>query len=137
MPSMQVAVDLKLAVHRNNQRGWAQNDVYDIDAMAFAVPYSAVVVADKAVADALRRAKADERHRTLITGKLEDLIDVLPDMVSHARTLPDPSGWEAFCPGVGFDPLDLEELMRSRGIPPDSSASGDPGTRDQNPDGRD
>ena len=101
MPSMQVAVDLKLAVHRNNQRGWAQNDVYDIDAMAFAVPYCAVVVADKAVADALRRAKADERHRTLITGKLEDLIDVLPDMVSHAWTLPDPSGWRPSAPASG------------------------------------
>ena len=55
---MRVAVDLKFAVHRNNQRGWAQNDIYDTDAMSIAVPYCAVVVVDKAVADALRRVKA-------------------------------------------------------------------------------
>ena len=111
LPSVQVAVDLKLAVHRNNQRGWAQNDVYDTDAMSIAVPYCAVVVADKAVADALRRAKADQRHGTLITGKLEELAGVLPEMVEHARTLPDPSGWDQFAPGVGFHPATPDELL--------------------------
>ena len=116
LPSMQVAVDLKLAVHRNNTRGWAHNDVYDTDAMSIAVPYCAVVVADKAVADALRRVKAGKRHRTLITSKLEELAEVLPEMVRHAQTLPDPSGWEAFAPGVGFSPVTPEQLieMRSR-----------------------
>jgi hypothetical protein len=117
LPSVQVAVDLKLAVHRNNQRGWAQNDLYDTDAMSIAVPYCAVVVADKAAADALRRAKADQRHGTLITGKLEELAGVLPEMVEHARTLPDPSGWEEFAPGVGFHPAKpdgLLEEIRSR-----------------------
>jgi len=117
LPSVQVAVDLKLAVHRNNQRGWAQNDLYDTDAMSIAVPYCAVVVADKAAADALRRAKADQRHGTLITGKLEEFAGVLPEMVEHARTLPDPSGWEEFAPGVGFHPATpdgLLEEIRSR-----------------------
>jgi hypothetical protein len=110
MPSVQVAVDLKLAVRRNNQRGWAQNDVYDTDAMSIAVPYCAVVVADKAVADALGRVKASERHGTLVTPKLDELAEVLPQMVKDARDLPDPSGWEALCPGVGFNPATPERL---------------------------
>ncbi len=111
LPSVRVAVDLKLAVHRNNQRGWDHNDVYDTDAMSIAVPYCAVVLADKAVADALRRVKAGEDHGTLITGKLEELAEVLPEMVRHAQTLPDPSGWEAFAPGVGFSPVTPEQFV--------------------------
>lgn len=110
LPSVQVAVDLKLGVHRNNQRGWMQNDIYDTDAMSIAVPYCTVVVADRAVADALRRVKTGERHGTFITGRLKELADVLPDMVRHARTLPDPSGWDTFAPGVGFRPLTLDQL---------------------------
>lgn len=111
MPSMQVAVDLKLAIHRNNQRGWSQNDIYDTDAMAIAVPYCSAVVADKAVTDALRRAKADQRHGTLITSKIEDLVEVLPEMVRYAHKLPDSSGWDEFSPGVGFAPLTPENLL--------------------------
>ena len=110
LPSVRVAVDLKLAVHRNNQRGWAQNDVYDTDAMSIAVPYCAVVVADKAVADALGRMKASERHGTLVTPKLDELAELLPQMVKDARDLADPSGWDALCPGVGFNPANPEQL---------------------------
>jgi hypothetical protein len=111
LPSIQVAADLKLAVHRNNQRGWLQNDVYDIDAMAFTVPYCHVVVADKATADALRRAKAGDRHGTFITSKLDELVGVLSEMVQRARVFPDPSGWDVFVPGIGFNPTSPEELM--------------------------
>jgi hypothetical protein len=111
LPSVRVAVDLKLAVHRNNQRGWAKNDVYDTDAMSIAVPYCAVVVTDKAAADALNRARAGERLGTFITAKLAELSEVLPEMVQHAKTLPDPSGWETFSPGVGFNPLTLDQVV--------------------------
>lgn len=131
LPSVQVAVDLKLAVHRNNQRGWAKNDVYDTDAMSIAVPYCAVVVVDKAAADALRRVKAGDRHGTFITGKLEALAQLLPEMTQHARTLPDPSGWETCSPGVGFNPATPEQLAKElrarntkRGAPSRQSFSG-------------
>ena len=87
------------------------NDVYDTDAMSIAVPYSAVVVAYKAVADALRRVRAEERHGTVVTGKLEELAEMLPETVQHARTLPDPSGWGTFAPGLGFSPLTPEQLV--------------------------
>lgn len=111
LPSVRVAVDLKLSVHRNNQRGWAKNDVYDIDAMSIAVPYCAVVVTDKAAADALRRVRAGEHHGTFITAKLAELTEVLPEMVRCASTLPDPSGWEGFSPGVGFNPLMPDQVI--------------------------
>ena len=108
---MRVAFDLKLGVHRNNQRGWAKNDVYDTDAMSIAVPYYAVVVTDKAAADALSRARAGERQGTFITAKLAELAEVLPEMVQHAKPLPDPSGWDTLSPGVGFNPLTLDQVV--------------------------
>lgn len=111
LPSLRVAVDLKFAVHRNNQRGWAKNDIYDTDAMSIAVRYSAVVVTDKAAADALRRVKAGDRNGTLVTAKLAELADVLPEMIQYAKTLPDPSGWETLSPGVGFNPLMLDQVV--------------------------
>jgi len=111
LPSLRVAVDLKLAVHRNNQRGWAKNDIYDTDAMSIAVPYCAVVVTDKAAADALNRVRAGEQLGTFVTAKLAELSEVLPEMVQYAQTLPDPSGWEALSPGVGFNPLSAEQAI--------------------------
>lgn len=111
VPSVRVAVDLKLAVHRNNQRGWAKNDVYDTDAMSIAVPYSAVVVTDKAAADALSRVKAGDRNGSFVTAKLAELAEVLPEMMQHAKTLSDPSGWETLSPGVGFNPLTLDQVV--------------------------
>jgi hypothetical protein len=110
MPSVRLATDLKLAIHRNNQRGWLQTDVYDIDAMSIAVPYSAVVVADKATADALRRLKVDQTYGTIATNSIEELVDILPEMVQHAGTLPDASGWDEFSPGIGFDPVTPDRL---------------------------
>jgi hypothetical protein len=111
LPSLRVATDIKLAVHQNNQRGWALNDVYDTDAVSLAVPYCAVVVVDKAAADALHRVKVQDHHGTLVTGKLEELVAVVPEMIERAQSLPDPSGWETFCPGVGFRPLTPEQLI--------------------------
>ena len=111
LPSVRVAVDLKLAIHRNNTRGWAKNDVYDIDAMAIAVPYCHVVVPDGAVADALSRVKAGDRHGTTILRSPAELQEVLPGMVQRAMTLPDPIGWEKFSPGVGFNPLMPDQIV--------------------------
>src|SRR5688572_22393889 len=39
---------LKTAWHRNRDIPWSANDIYDIDAMALAVPYCDVVVTEKA-----------------------------------------------------------------------------------------
>ena len=39
----------KTAWHRNADKVWTANDIYDIDAMSLAVPYCDVVVPDKAL----------------------------------------------------------------------------------------
>jgi hypothetical protein len=41
--------------------GVGEKDTYDTDAMSIAAPYCAVVVADKAAADALRRVNTRDR----------------------------------------------------------------------------
>jgi hypothetical protein len=44
IPSTDVSIALKAAWHRNGQRAWTVNDIYDIDALAIATPYCDVVV---------------------------------------------------------------------------------------------
>src|SRR5581483_10193729 len=44
MPSTEVSIELKTAWHRNADKVWTANDIYDIDAMSLAVPYCDVVV---------------------------------------------------------------------------------------------
>lgn len=73
MPSSDVAVALKEQMHRNGQRaaGWSANDVYDMDALALAIPYCDVVVTENHAADALRREDAPGRYSTVL---LTDLL---------------------------------------------------------------
>jgi hypothetical protein len=49
MPSVRVAVSLKTHYHKNRQHNWTTNDMYDIDALAVAMPYCDAVFADKAM----------------------------------------------------------------------------------------
>jgi hypothetical protein len=75
MPSSEVAVELKTALHRDAARavGWLPNDVTDIDQLAMAVPYCDVVVTEKAGADSLKKAHLDERCGTTLLRSLNDL----------------------------------------------------------------
>lgn len=75
MPSSEVAIELKRVLHRDAGRAanWKPNDVNDIDQMAMAVPYCNVVVTEKAAADALKRARLDERCGTTLLRNLNDL----------------------------------------------------------------
>ena len=78
MPSSDVAVALKTQMHRNGQRAarWSANDVYDMDALALAVPYCDVVVTEKHAASALVLEGMPARYGTvLLTG--------LPGLVGH------------------------------------------------------
>lgn len=104
MPSVRVAVDAKVGVYWDREKSWAQGDIYDADAMTIAVPYSHIVVVDGAAADALIRRKTGNRTGTLVTKKLDDLMDAIPDLEQRARQLPDPSGWDRVCRGVGYRP---------------------------------
>lgn len=113
MPSVGVAVDAKVGIYWDRAKPWTQGDIYDTDAVAIAVPYCHVVVPDGAAADALARRRTGHRTGTLVTKKLDELIEALPDLVERAMQLPDPSGWDRVWPGVGWNPTGPEEMARS------------------------
>lgn len=103
IPSMRLAVDMKIQLFRNRSRPWKLNDVHDIDALSLAIPYCHVVVTDKDAADRVHRTAGGERHDTAVMSDLEELVEQLPDLVAEASTLGgDPTGWDAVGPGEGF-----------------------------------
>jgi hypothetical protein len=79
MPTSDVAVALKAQMHRNAQRAarWSANDVYDMDALALAVPYCDVVVTEKHAASALALEGMPERYGTTVLRSLPALAAVL------------------------------------------------------------
>ena len=66
MPTACVRVEIKTRYHLNSEKKWTVNDLYDIDAMAVAVPYCDVVFTDAAVRDAAQRARLGERFDTAL-----------------------------------------------------------------------
>jgi hypothetical protein len=113
IPSMRLAVDLKAELFRNAQRGWRRSDLQDIDALSVAVPYCHVVVADGDMADRLARARAAERHGTLITSDLHQVVDVLPRLKATAAEMGgDSTGWDAVGPGEAFSTEEPPVLRR-------------------------
>jgi hypothetical protein len=77
MPSTEVSIELKTAWHRNGDKVWTANDIYDIDAMSLAVPYCDVVVPDKAFYHVLSSAGLGERMHTALLRNLVDLPSTL------------------------------------------------------------
>lgn len=73
MPSTDVAMTLKTGWHRNRDKQWSANDIYDIDAMALAVPYCDIVVLEKACHHVLTTAGMDERMNTILLRDLTQL----------------------------------------------------------------
>ncbi len=78
MPSTDVSVALKTAWHRNRDKPWSANDVYDIDALALAVPCCDIVVTEKACHHTLVSTGMDVRMNTVL---LRDL----PSHQAHVR----------------------------------------------------
>lgn len=64
---------MKTAWHRNRDKEWTANDIYDIDAMSIAVPYCDVVVTEKACHHVLNAARLGERMHTALLRDLRDL----------------------------------------------------------------
>jgi hypothetical protein len=79
MPSTYVSLALKTAWHRNRDKPWSANDIYDIDAMALAVPYCDVVVTEKACHHALVSTGMDRRMNTVLLRDLASLVSTLTD----------------------------------------------------------
>ena len=75
MPSSEVAIELKTAMHRNAQRAcvWEPNDVVDMDALSLAVPYCDIVVTEQHAHHVLRAARLHERMDTVLLRDLTEL----------------------------------------------------------------
>jgi hypothetical protein len=77
MPSTDVSIELKTSWHRNRDKHWTANDIYDIDAMSLAVPYCDIVVTEKACHHALTVARVGQRMHTAILRDLNQLPSTL------------------------------------------------------------
>jgi hypothetical protein len=114
IPSLRIAVDLKVELFRNAAKPWTMNAIHDIDALSMAVPYCHIVVPDREMASLLSRSRAAERHGTK-TITLPDLPDALPGLVDQARDAPgDQTGWDWAGPWKGYC-LDWSDLLK--GVP--------------------
>lgn len=119
VPSLRIAVDLKVELFRNAAKPWTMNAIHDIDALSIAVPYCHVVVPDREMASLLSRSRTAERHGTRIIAALSALPDVLPDLADQAQDAPgDRTGWDWADPWDGYC-LDWPDLLRhTPGQPP-------------------
>jgi hypothetical protein len=77
MPTTDVAITLKTAWHRNRDKPWSANDIYDVDALALAVPYCDIVVTEKACHHALVSAGVDRRMNAVVLRELTGLTATL------------------------------------------------------------
>jgi hypothetical protein len=73
MPSSDVAVTLKTAAHKNPDKGWLPNDIYDIDALSVAVPYCDIVVTEKHAHHVLQAERVPNRTGTILLCRLGEL----------------------------------------------------------------
>jgi hypothetical protein len=111
IPSLRIAVDLKVELFRNPAKSWSMNAIHDIDALSMAMPYCHVVVPDSEMADLLSRSDAGPRHGTEIITKLSALPGVLPELAGKAREAPgDQTGWDWAGPWDGYC-LDWADLV--------------------------
>jgi hypothetical protein len=104
VPTLRISAEMKLEIYRDSNRRWSWNMLRDVDALSIAIPYCDVVVADKDAADLARRTKAPQRHGTVVISRLEDLVDLLPDLATEAASVVDDSnGWAQVAPGTGYN----------------------------------
>ena len=95
IPSMRIAVDLKVELFRDASKPWTMNAINDIDALSMAVPYCHVVVPDREMDNLLSRSRSGPRYRTKIITTLTELPGVLPELAKQARdALGDRTGWD-------------------------------------------
>jgi hypothetical protein len=121
IPSLRIAVDLKVELFRNASKPWTMNAIHDIDALSMAVPYCHVVVPDREMTNLLSRSGAGPRHGTKIITTLSELPDALPELVEKAQyTLGDRTGWDWAGPWDGYC-LDWNDLRKSA---PNKSSAG-------------
>jgi hypothetical protein len=112
IPSLRIAVDLKVELFRNATKPWTMNAIHDIDALSMAVPYCHVVP-DREMADLLARSGTGPRYGTKIITALSDLPDALPELAEQAQNAPgDRTGWDWAGPWDGYC-LDRDDLLKN------------------------
>lgn len=77
MPSADVRISLLTAAHRNPQTRWSSNDIFDIDALSFAVPYCDIVATERHAHHVLRTHGLPERLGTTVVATLDDAVAAL------------------------------------------------------------
>jgi hypothetical protein len=103
VPSMRIAVDLKVELFRNPAKPWSMNSVHDIDALSMAVPYCHVVVPDREMASLLARSGAGLRYGTKFITSLSGLPGALLELTEQARNAPGgQTGWDWAGPWDGY-----------------------------------
>ena len=77
MPSTAVTVSMKAQYHQDRNRRWASNDLYEIDALALAIPYCDVAFTDASARDAAMRRGLDRHFDTILPRRPEELTSAL------------------------------------------------------------
>ena len=73
MPSFDVAVTLRTALHKDARHHWTGNDIHDIHALAATLPYCDIVVTDRAMASQAEQSGLADRMHTVVLSRLSDL----------------------------------------------------------------
>jgi hypothetical protein len=73
MPSLRIAVDLKVELFRNAIKIWTMIAIHEIDALSLAVPYCHAVVPDRELPHLLVRSRSGERCGSQIARHLNEL----------------------------------------------------------------
>jgi hypothetical protein len=73
LPSADAYITVMTARHRDANRRWTANDIFDIDALSVAVPYCDVVVTDKAAAHSANATGLARRLGATVLASLDDL----------------------------------------------------------------
>ena len=74
MPSADAYVTVMAERHRDPNRRWTANDIFDIDALSVAVPYCDLVVTDRAAAHSANATGLAARLDTTVLAKLNDAV---------------------------------------------------------------
>jgi hypothetical protein len=77
MPSAYVHISLVDAAHRNRDKPWASNDIFDVDGLSIAVPYCDMVVTERHACHVVRTARLPQAMNTEVVPKLNDLMEWL------------------------------------------------------------
>jgi hypothetical protein len=77
MPSSDVFVTIVTEMHRNAERTWKPNDIFDIDALSVGVAYCDAVLCDNDKARMLNVRRVGDRLGTCVTSRLVELPDIL------------------------------------------------------------